>query len=304
PLRRPSPTRPARTRRPASCTPPDPPAPPKGVVVTHGGLRNRVLWSVEAYAMTAADRLLQKTTIGFDASLWEFLSPLVSGGTVVMAPADAHRDPSVMAAAMDRHRVTLLQLVPSVLRLLVQEPTLSRCTALRLVSSAGEPLPARLCEQLRAAVPGVEVSNTYGPTECSIDSTAHRYTGEGLPGSGTVAIGAPLTGVGVSVVDRADLLVPVGVPGELCVRGAGLARGYLGRPGQTAERFGVDPSRKVRGLSTGNRRKVGLVGAFMARPELLILDEPTNGLDPLMQQVFLSTTEEARANGQSVLLSS
>ncbi len=73
---------------------------------------------------------------------------------------------------------------------------------------------------------------------------------------------------------------------------------------ELVQRFGVDPSRKVRGLSTGNRRKVGLVGAFVARPELLILDEPTNGLDPLMQQVFLSTTEEARDNGQSVLLSS
>ncbi|WP_435597652.1 ABC transporter ATP-binding protein [Streptomyces anulatus] len=70
------------------------------------------------------------------------------------------------------------------------------------------------------------------------------------------------------------------------------------------QRFGIDPSRRVRGLSTGNRRKVGLVGAFMARPELLILDEPTNGLDPLMQQVFLATVEEARAGGQSVLLSS
>ncbi|MFE2291631.1 ABC transporter ATP-binding protein [Streptomyces sp. NPDC059452] len=73
---------------------------------------------------------------------------------------------------------------------------------------------------------------------------------------------------------------------------------------ELAERFGVDPSRQVRGLSTGNRRKVGLVGALMARPELLILDEPTNGLDPLMQQVFLATVEEARNNGQSVLLSS
>ncbi|MFH8759306.1 amino acid adenylation domain-containing protein [Streptomyces atroolivaceus] len=214
---------------------------PKGVVVTHGGLRNRVLWSVERYAMTAADRLLQKTTIGFDAAMWEFLSPLVSGGTVVMAPADAHRDPSVMADAMARHGVTLLQLVPSVLRLLVQEPALARCTALRLVSSAGEPLPADLCEQIRATVPGVEISNTYGPTECSIDSTAHRYTGCGLPGSGTVAIGGPLPGVGVSVVDAGDLLVPIGVPGELCVRGVGLARGYLGRPGQTAERFAPDP---------------------------------------------------------------
>ncbi|MEU0149800.1 amino acid adenylation domain-containing protein [Streptomyces sp. NPDC006288] len=220
---------------------------PKGVLVTHGGLRNRVLWSVERYAMTAADRLLQKTTIGFDASMWEFLSPLVSGGTVVTAPADAHRDPSVMAAAMARHRVTLLQLVPSVLRLLVQEPALAHCTALRLVSSAGEPLSADLCEELRAAVPGVEISNTYGPTECSIDSTAHRYTGVGLPGSGTVAIGGPLPGVGVSVVGAGDLLVPIGVPGELCVRGVGLARGYLGRPGQTAERFAPDPYASVPG---------------------------------------------------------
>ncbi|MFD7381383.1 ABC transporter ATP-binding protein [Streptomyces anulatus] len=73
---------------------------------------------------------------------------------------------------------------------------------------------------------------------------------------------------------------------------------------ELVQRFGIDPSRRVRGLSTGNRRKVGLVGAFMARPELLILDEPTNGLDPLMQQVFLATVEEARAGGQSVLLSS
>ncbi|MFH9684735.1 ABC transporter ATP-binding protein [Streptomyces sp. NPDC021019] len=73
---------------------------------------------------------------------------------------------------------------------------------------------------------------------------------------------------------------------------------------ELVQRFGIDPSRRVRGLSTGNRRKVGLVGAFMARPELLILDEPTNGLDPLMQQVFLTTVEEARAGGQSVLLSS
>lgn len=73
---------------------------------------------------------------------------------------------------------------------------------------------------------------------------------------------------------------------------------------ELVQRFGIDPSRRVRGLSTGNRRKVGLVGAFMARPELLILDEPTNGLDPLMQQVFLATVEEARDNGQSVLLSS
>ncbi|MFX4293410.1 amino acid adenylation domain-containing protein [Streptomyces bohaiensis] len=213
---------------------------PKGVVVRHGGLRNRVLWSVDRYAMTPADRLLQKTTIGFDAAMWEFLSPLVSGGTVVAAPDDAHRDPAVMAAAVARHRVTLLQVVPSVLRLLVEEPALAGCCTLRLVSSAGEPLPASLCEGLRAVLPQVEVHNTYGPTECSIDSTHQAYR-PGDPAAGVVPIGRPLPGAGVSVVDAADRLVPVGVPGELCVRGVGLARGYHGRAAQTAERFTPDP---------------------------------------------------------------
>ncbi|MBC6450152.1 non-ribosomal peptide synthetase [Actinokineospora xionganensis] len=211
---------------------------PKGVVITHEGIRNRVLWSVERYGMTAADRVLQKTTIGFDAAMWEFLSPLVSGGTVVMAPAEAHRDPAAMLAAVADHGVTMLQVVPSILRLLVEEPSLARCRSLRLVCSAGEALPAALCAKLRETV-DVEVVNTYGPTECSIDATAWTYAPEAT--GETVPIGTPLPNLRVFVVDGQDRQAPIGVPGELCVSGVGLARGYAGRGDLTAERFTPNP---------------------------------------------------------------
>ncbi|WP_033439096.1 non-ribosomal peptide synthetase [Saccharothrix sp. NRRL B-16314] len=211
---------------------------PKGVVVPHGGIRNRVLWSVREHRLAPGDRVLQKTTIGFDASVWEFLAPLVCGATVVMAPEGAHRDPAVMVRAVAEHKVTVLQLVPSVLRLVVEEPRLADCASLRVVCSAGEPLPAELAERLLGVV-DVELYNTYGPTECSIDATA--WPVRGTAPDGVVPIGAPLPDVEVYVVDADDRLVPVGVPGELCVGGAGLARGYAGRGDLTAERFTPHP---------------------------------------------------------------
>ncbi|MFG1678311.1 amino acid adenylation domain-containing protein [Micromonospora sp. NPDC049282] len=211
---------------------------PKGVMITHAGIRNRVLWSVERYRMTAADRLLHKTTIGFDAAVWEILAPLVSGGSVVMAPPDGHRDPAVMIDAIVRSGATMLQVVPSVLRLLVADPRLGECTSLRVVCSAGEALPAELCRRL-AGVLDVEVVNTYGPTEASIDATAWTYRpADPAP---TVPIGAPLPNTRVSVVDADGGLVGIGTPGELRIGGVGLARGYLGRAGLTAERFSPDP---------------------------------------------------------------
>lgn len=217
---------------------------PKGVTITHDGIRNRVLWSVHRYGMTARDRVLQKTTIGFDASVWEFLSPLVSGGAVVMPPPGVHRDPTAMIEAVATHGVTMLQLVPSVLRLLVDVPRLAGCSSLRLVCSAGEPLPVSLCERLLEVL-DVEVVNTYGPTECAIDSTAARFR-RGEQGD-IVPIGTPLQNMRAYVVDRWDELVPLGVPGELCVSGVGLARGYVGRGDLTAERFRPNPYARVPG---------------------------------------------------------
>ncbi len=211
---------------------------PKGVVVPEAAIRNRVLWSVERYGLGPGDRVLQKTTIGFDAALWEFLSPLVCGAAVVTGPQDAHRDPAVMVRAVADHRVTVLQGVPSMLRLLLEEPALADCASLRLLCSAGEPLPADLADRLRRTL-DAEVVNTYGPTECAVDSTAWHFDPD-EPGD-LVPIGLPLPNVRTYVVDTEGRQVPVGVTGELHVGGLGLARGYMGRGDLTADRFVPDP---------------------------------------------------------------
>ncbi|MFF6995683.1 amino acid adenylation domain-containing protein [Streptomyces sp. NPDC008313] len=213
---------------------------PKAVAVTHAGIAHRVGWTVERHGLGAADRVLQKTTIGFDAAGWEIFAPLVSGGTVVLAPAGAERDPAALLRAVADQDVTVLQVVPSVLRLLVEEGDWSGCERLRLLFSAGEALHAELVARLRErAGTGLEVWNTYGPTECSIDVTAQPV--DPAVTTGPVPIGRPLPGMRVLVLGPNGTPVPVGVPGELYAGGSGVARGYVGRPDLTAERFVPDP---------------------------------------------------------------
>jgi len=211
---------------------------PKGVVIPHEGIANRVRWTVARHRFSPADRVLQKTTFSFDAAGWEVFAPLVSGGLVVMAPDGAERDPAVLARAVSEHRITVFQAVPSVLRLLAEEPVWPDCTSLRLIFSAGEPLHADLCQRLTAGL-DAELWNTYGPTECSIDVSAHAW--EPAQTSGPVPIGRPIDGTRLLVLDAHGEPAPIGMPGELYAGGPGVGRGYLGRPDLTAERFVPDP---------------------------------------------------------------
>ncbi|MBO4205370.1 non-ribosomal peptide synthetase [Micromonospora echinofusca] len=210
---------------------------PKGVVITHRGIGNRVAWTVRRPGLAAGDRVLQKTPVSFDAAGWEFFAPLICGATVVLAPDGADRDPAALVAEIIRSGTTVLQGVPSVLHLLVEEADWSRCHSLRLVFSAGEPLHAELCQRLRTA-PGVQVWNTYGPTECAIDVTAQPVDPDQR--TGPVPIGRPLDNLRLQVLDGNRRPVPVGVVGDLYVGGAGLGRGYLNRPDLTADRFVPD----------------------------------------------------------------
>ncbi|MFF9315229.1 amino acid adenylation domain-containing protein [Streptomyces sp. NPDC014748] len=211
---------------------------PKGVVVDHAGLANRVRWAVRELGLTAADRVLQKTPVTFDAAGWEIFAPLIVGGTVVLAPAGAEREPAALLKAVADEGVTVLQVVPSVLHELIEVDGWERCAALRVLSCAGEPLHAEQVHKVLALAPGeLAVWNTYGPTECSVDVTAHRF--DPAQASGPVPIGRPIDGMRVLVLD-AD-----GRPadeGELFAGGPGVARGYLGRADLTAERFVPDPS--------------------------------------------------------------
>ncbi|MFF0161141.1 amino acid adenylation domain-containing protein [Streptomyces sp. NPDC005263] len=221
---------------------------PKGVVVSNAGIANRIAWATGTHGLGADDRLLHKTAITFDAHVWEVFAPLVSGGTVVLAPEGAERDAAALLRTVAEQRITVLQVVPSVLRLLAEETGWQDCGALRLLFSAGEPLQAELAQRvLRRAVgregrAELEIWNTYGPTECAIDVTAHRFDPAQL--SGPVPIGRPIGGMRVLVADAGGTPVGVGSPGELYAGGVGVARGYLGSPEQTADRFVPDPFAK------------------------------------------------------------
>jgi amino acid adenylation domain-containing protein len=211
---------------------------PKGVGVPHGALASHMAWMQRAFPLDAADRVLQRTPVGFDASVWEFWAPLLAGATLVLAGAEEHGDPARILRAVAGRGITVLQLVPSLLAAVLDEAGGERRTALRRLFCGGEALPAELARRARAAL-GAEVVNLYGPTEVCIDATFAVHGGADR--ATTVPIGVPVDNVRAYVLDAGGEPVPAGVPGELYLAGAQLARGYLGRPALTAERFVPDP---------------------------------------------------------------
>ncbi|QXI44879.1 non-ribosomal peptide synthetase [Pseudomonas wayambapalatensis] len=211
---------------------------PKGVGNTHAALAERLQWMQATYALDEHDVLMQKAPISFDVSVWECFWPLVTGCRLVLAGPGEHRDPQRIAALVQQHGVTTLHFVPPLLQVFVQEPLAAGCTSLRRLFSGGEALPASLRDRALALLPQVQLHNRYGPTETAINVThwhSQREDGERSP------IGRPLANVLCRVLDDEFELTAPGVPGELCLGGAGLARGYLGRPGLTAERFVPQP---------------------------------------------------------------
>ncbi|HYQ63769.1 non-ribosomal peptide synthetase [Actinophytocola sp.] len=216
---------------------------PKPVVVHHAGIANHVGWRARTHGFGPGDRILHKTAITFDAAGWEIFAPLVSGAAVVLAPPGAERDPATLLRTVAEQEITVLQVVPSVLRAMADEPGWAACRSLRLLSSGGEQLHAELVHRIRRRLSDpdtVEVWNTYGPTECSVEVAAHRFDPAQL--SGPVPIGRPVAGSRIAVVDEHGVAVPAGGTGELLAAGVGVGRGYLGRAADTAARFVPDPS--------------------------------------------------------------
>jgi amino acid adenylation domain-containing protein/non-ribosomal peptide synthase protein (TIGR01720 family) len=209
---------------------------PKGVMVEHGNFAAMLLASVEAFGWREGDRVPALAPFSFDVFLLETLGALVSGGTMELIP---------LAPALDLDRLvrslrtaTRLATVTSLMRqiLALAASGAVRADRLRAVYVGGEAVAPDLIAGLRSAFPGLEVWICYGPTETAIQCTAFKVPPEGLAG-GRAMLGRPLDRAGISVRRRDGGLAPVGVPGELWVTGAGVGRGYLGRPELTAERF-------------------------------------------------------------------
>ncbi|MEV0033004.1 non-ribosomal peptide synthase/polyketide synthase [Nocardia sp. NPDC050793] len=210
---------------------------PKGVVVTHEAIVNRLVWMQETYRLTTADVVLQKTPATFDVSVWEFFWPLQIGATLVLAQPDGHRDPAYLREVIAEYRVTIVHFVPSMLEAFLAHQDIARDSTLRAVFASGEPLPAALAQRLRVLT-GARLHNLYGPTEAAVDVTFHEVTDTDTL---SVPIGAPVFNTRLYVLDSRLRPVPVGAPGELYLSGVQLARGYVAKPGLTAERFLADP---------------------------------------------------------------
>ncbi|MFG2335757.1 amino acid adenylation domain-containing protein, partial [Streptomyces yangpuensis] len=208
---------------------------PKGVVVPHGALANFLHMQSEALALTPGDRLVAVTTVSFDIHVLEIHTPLLCGATIVLADRDTVREPSALAVLVDAHRPAVMQATPSLWHALLEDGRPTSLSGTRVLVG-GEALPAALAERL--AHTARSVTNVYGPTEATVWATSAGLSADhtGVPG-----IGLPFWNTRAHVLDAALRPVPAGRAGELYLAGAQLARGYLGRPSLTAERFTADP---------------------------------------------------------------
>jgi amino acid adenylation domain-containing protein len=203
---------------------------PKGVANTHAGLVNRLAWQWEAMPYGPDEVCCAKTSTNFVDSVTEILAPLLKGVTLVIADADQVGDPRRLAALLAERRVTRLTLVPTLLDVLLETP--SDLSGLRLCVCSGEALRPALAQRFYDALPDAALWNYYGSSEANGDSVAALVERDR-----PVGIGRPIRNTQIYVLDASLSPVPVGVVGELYVAGAGLARGYHGRPALTAERF-------------------------------------------------------------------
>ncbi len=144
---------------------------PKGAMNLHQGLCNRVLWMQDAYQLTVADNVLQKTPLSFDVSVWEVFWPLVVGARVTIAKPDGHKDSEYLITLIEHAQITTLHFVSSMLQVFLQEPTLKNCHSLKRVMCSGEAVPVELEARFFASLPAVELHNLYGPTEAAVDVT-------------------------------------------------------------------------------------------------------------------------------------
>ncbi|ADP15917.1 linear gramicidin synthetase subunit C [Achromobacter xylosoxidans A8] len=211
---------------------------PKGAANRHVALHSRLTWMQQAYGLTASDTVLQKTPFSFDVSVWEFFWPLMTGARLVLAKPGDHRDPARLVELIRENSVTTLHFVPSMLQAFLAHDGIEACISLSHIVCSGEALPVEAQNGVFRSLPQAVLSNLYGPTEAAIDVTHWACRDDGC---GHVPIGQPISGIQTYVLDEGLSLAPVGVTGELYLGGVGLARGYLGRSGLSAERFVADP---------------------------------------------------------------
>ncbi|WP_133054523.1 non-ribosomal peptide synthetase, partial [Niastella populi] len=239
---------------------------PKGVMVEHSGVVNRMLWMKRDLQVGAADVFLQKTPVTFDVSVWELLLPLICGSKLVFAKPEGHKDPVYLDTVLASQKISILHFVPSMLSVALGTIKWHRLEGLRHVICSGETLPKRIETSFREKAPFSSLHNYYGPTEASIDVTAINLSRHPTAGH-EVLIGKAVDNTSIYIVNEKNVLQPEGVLGEILIGGDQVARGYLNQEALTKEKFITNPFKEGerlyktgdlgRWLSDGNIEFIG-----------------------------------------------
>ncbi len=211
---------------------------PKGTMVSHRAIVNRLLWMQDEYCLTEDDRILQKTPMSFDVSVWEFFWPLMTGAQIIMAQAGGHRDPAYLVKIIIAKGITTLHFVPSMLNIFLTASGLEKITSIRQVFCSGEALPYELVKRFFTKS-DARLHNLYGPTEAAVDVSYWECKKD--DNENIIPIGKPIANIQLHILDEELKPVAIGKSGELHIGGVGLARGYLNREELTTEKFIDNP---------------------------------------------------------------
>lgn len=214
---------------------------PKGCMLEHKGVVNRIAWMWQQYGFNTEDVILQKTTFTFDVSVWEIFMPLCMGAGMVLCPKEAAGVPENILSLAALHQVTCMHFVPSVLneflRHVAEHPgNVVQMQSLKRLITSGEALLPETVNQWYQYF-NAPLHNLYGPTEASVDVTYYQTAPDQL----RIPIGRPVWNTAIRILDKSGNLQPIGVPGEICISGLQVARGYLNQPELTAVKFTTDP---------------------------------------------------------------
>ncbi|MBQ4803346.1 amino acid adenylation domain-containing protein [Aquimarina sp. MMG015] len=213
---------------------------PKGVMNSHKGVMNRLLWQKDYLNLDESDTFLLKTPFTFDVSVWEIFLPLLCGSKLVIASPDGHKNPYYLRDIIKKEKVSIVHFVPSMLGVYMQSIKEESFDSVRNLVCSGEELSIEYIEEFRKNNKNSKIHNLYGPTEAAIDVTAIDLTESSFDHRG-VSIGSPVANTEIYIVDEFNRLLPMGVIGEIAIGGIQVAEGYFKKEQLSRDKFVPNP---------------------------------------------------------------
>lgn len=281
---------------------------PKGVMIEHAGLSNRIQWMNETYPIDKEDKIYQKTNYVFDVSVWEQIWAVLTGARIVFAKENGHKDPLYLANEIKSKQITVVHFVPSMLDAFLDTvetysvvPDQVDMSSLKYVFCSGEALSLASVQRFKKMIPNANLYNLYGPTEASIDVTAYDCNPVNIS---KILIGEPVANTNCYVLGINNQLLPAGAIGELAIGGVQLARGYLNQAELTNEKF-FDHPKVGRIYRTGDLVRVNNQGEIDylgrndfqvkihgLRIELSEIEKQLTEIDGIQQAIVVNKTDQ------------